>query len=427
MKSKTTLAIATLALPLLAGAAQAQVPLTPRALGMGGAYTAVARGHEAIYLNPANLAAHGSPFWSLAFPQVAVGGSVLGLSAGDLPDLLELNKTPDARRAELLAAVPASGSEARFDIRLPLMAFQSGGFGMGVSYGSVGQHTVGKDILELLLNGYEEGRTDYAVGNTAGSRATFWDFAAAYGRAFGPVSVGVTGHFVHGGTVLRSRLFEPRVDLERREIEVDYVSVMSRGGRGYGVDLGITYHPTRSVTLSGAVANAWSRMKWNETLRTRHITLSRSDFDNASFDLLTRYERSEVDVDPDAVPLAVYATAEGLYDHAYFPAVARLGAAWKSSYGTDLSASFQEQLTEGRLADRWSRMAAIGVQQKLPLITVRAGYASNLEDGSLVSGGLTLGPMQLGLARLNDGQLEGATRSGWIGSFGVGVRTTGSR
>jgi hypothetical protein len=424
MKSMRILAAgALLVLPLLAAAPlTGQVPLTPRALGMGGAYVGVARGHEALLLNPANLGLADRPGFSVAIGQLAIGGTMLGLDATDLPDIVKLNKTEESRRQELLAAMPAWGTEARFDARLPLFAMQSGGFGLGVTYGSVGRHSVGKDILELLLNGYEEGRTDYSVGNTIGSRATFWDVSAGYGRAVGPVSLGVTARYVHGGTILNSRLFDPRVDLDRREIEVEYTSVLARGGQGYGVDVGMAYQPTPAVTLSGAVSNAFSRMTWSEALRGRSLTLSRADFDHPrGFDLLTRYESSEHELDLEAVPLSVYTTAEGLYDGAYFPAVARLGAAWRSGFGTDLAASFQERLTEGRLSDGWGRMASVGVQQKIPLLTLRAGYATDLDGGNLLSGGLSLGPIQLGAARLQDGEADGALRSGWIGTFGLAV------
>ena len=63
----------------------------------------------------------------------------------------------------------------------------------------------------------------------------------------------------------------------------------------------------------------------------------------------------------------------------------------------------------------------MGIQQRLPLIVVRAGYATNLEEGRMISGGVSLGPMQLGAAHLDDGVYEGSPRTGWIATFGLGV------
>ena len=79
------------------------------------------------------------------------------------------------------------------------------------------------------------------------------------------------------------------------------------------------------------------------------------------------------------------------------------------------------------MSGRWDREVSVGIQQKLPLITVRAGYASNFEEGTMISGGLSLGPIQLGAARLDDGMYEGAPRSGWIGTFGLGVMAPRAR
>mgnify|MGYP006210510607 CR=1 FL=1 len=83
--------------------------------------------------------------------------------------------------------------------------------------------------------------------------------------------------------------------------------------------------------------------------------------------------------------------------------------------------AYREQLSAGRLASRWDREISIGIQQRIPLMVLRAGYATNLEEGSMVSGGLSLGPIQVGLARLDDGMHQGSPRGGWIGTFGLGV------
>lgn len=402
----------------------AQVSLTPRGMGMGGAFVAVARGQEVIFLNPANLTLPGTPQWSLAFPQLVVTGTMLGPSFGDLPDIQNFDEASDARRQEILATIPESGTELNYDLRFPAVAWQVGHLALGVSYGSIGQHTVSRDIVELIFEGYEDNRTDYSVGNTAGSRATFWDIALAYGRKVGPVSVGATGHYIHGGTLLRSRLFEPRIDLEAQDIEVDYLSVLARGGQGFGLDLGAAYQPMPNVTVSGAISNIVSTMDWSEDLVVRDLTLTRADFDNPEpLDILDRYEESEREVDSDGATLREMETAELLYSEAYFPPIARLGAAWQPRGGTQLGVSVEKHLGDGRLAGPWDQKFALGVQQKIPLVTLRAGVATDLDSSSLISGGITIGVLEVGVAKLNAGEFDGASRSGWIGSFGVNVET----
>jgi hypothetical protein len=416
-------ALGALILTLVAGALEAQVPLTPRALGMGGAYIGAARGYEALFLNPANLALADNPRWSIAFPQVTASGTILGPTFQDIPGLLTAIDDGTADAAEtFLAKIPATGTEAQFDIRAPLATLQIGNVAVGVNYGSIGQHTIGKDIVELFVEGYEEGRADYAVGNTAGSRLTYWDVALGYGKQVGPLSVGITGHYLRGGTAMQSRMYEPQVDLENQDIEVNYVSVLARGGSGYAVDFGAALQPARTLTISGSVSSAISKLNWSEDLLVRDFVLDRSTIDTMGMlNLAKAYSSTEEELDPTSASLRSLETAEGLYEQAYLPAIANVGANWQVFSWTNVGVGYRELLTTGRMAGRWDREISVGVQQKLPLITVRAGYASNFEEGTMVSGGLSLGPMQLGAAHLEDGIYEGAPRTGWIGTFGLGI------
>jgi hypothetical protein len=414
-------ALAALMLTLAAGGAQAQVPLTPRALGMGGAYLGAARGYEALFVNPANLALPDNPRWSVAFPQVTAGGTILGPSFQDLSDLY--TAFDDGSSAEeFLAKVPANGTEAQFDVRAPLATLQIGRVAVGVNYGSIGQHTVGRDVIELLVEGYEEGRSDYVVGNTAGSRLTYWDVALGYGQRVGPLSVGVTGHYLRAGSAVQSRMYEPQVDLAARDIEVNYVTVLARGGAGYAVDFGAALQPMRTITLSGSVSSAVSKLEWSEDLLVRDFMLDRATIDTMGvLNLAKAYSATEEPLDAATSSARALETAQGLYEQAHLPAIAQVGANWQAFSWTNVGAAYREQLTTGRLAGRWDRELSVGIQQRLPLVVVRAGYATNMEEGRMISGGLSLGPIQLGAAHLEDGVYEGSPRTGWIATFGLGV------
>lgn len=414
-------AILALLLTLPGGIAGAQVPMTPRALGMGGAYVGAARGYEALFVNAANLALADNPRWSIAFPQVTASGTLLGPSVEDLPDLYTTYDEGGSADA-FLAKIPESGTEAQFDVRAPLATLQIGRLAVGVNYGSIGQHSIGKDVIELFVEGYEEGRTNYSVGNTAGSRLTYWDVAVGYGQRLGPLSLGVTGHYLRPGTVMRSRMYEPTIDLMNADIEVNYVSVRARGGSGYAFDFGAALQPVESFTLSGSVSSAVSKLNWSEELLVRDFVIDRSTIDTMGvLNLEMAYSATEEVLDPSTASPRALETAAGLYDEAYLPAVAQVGANWRPASWTNLGVAYREQLTAGRLAGRWDREVSVGIQQRIPLVVLRAGYATNLEDGSMISGGLSLGPIQLGAAHLEDGLYEGAPRSGWIATFGLGV------
>lgn len=404
--------------------AQAQVPLTPRSLGMAGAVLGGARGHEALFVNPANLGLPGAPHWSVAVPQLTLGGTLAGPDLGDLPDLIRYNDLSDARRDEIFGTFPDAGAEVRFDIRAPLAAFQWRRLAFGLAYGTAGDHTLSRDIVELALYGYEQGRLDYSVEGTAGSRFSFWDFAVAYGDRIGPVSWGVAAHYLRGGTLQRSWVSEPRYDLAGNDIDVEYVAVLTRGGNGVALDAGAAFQPHPTVTFSAALSNVFASMRWSEDLRVRTLRLDAQSLeDEDPFDLLDRYTQSERAVAPADAALTRGVTARTLQDQAYLPTRARLGVGWQALSRTHLGVAYQGAVTGGRLAGTWDRMLSVGVQQRIPLLVLRAGYATNLDDGSMLSGGLSLGPIELGVAKLEDGSYDTATRNGWIGAVGLSIRT----
>jgi hypothetical protein len=401
---------------------EGQIPAAPRELGMGGAYLGLARGYEAVFLAPANLALRDAPVWSLALPQVALGGTLLGPGVRDVMDLIDFNDLTGERQEELLALIPSSGTQASYSIRAPVVALSSGGVGLGLSYVSLGSHTLSRDLAELFLRGYEDGRAHYSVGNTSGDRATYWDAALALGRDYGPLSVGITGHYLRGRTLVRTQLFEPRVDVAAAEVEVDYVGALVRGGSGYAMDIGAAFQASPGVTLSGTLSNVLSSMDWSQDLRYRAVTLDRDAIENAGpLDLRNRYEGSETSVDPEAIPHQVEQAAQGLFEGAEFPAVVRLGLGWQVGPKTRVAADVHRKVGDGRLADPWDHRVAVGVDQSIWILGARAGYAVGSDGGNLLGLGFSLGPLDVGIARYQHSADGDGRNRGFIGTFGLGI------
>jgi hypothetical protein len=311
---------------------------------------------------------------------------------------------------------------------LPGVAIQVGNAVLGVSKGYHIDHTLGRDLVELFFEGYEQGRTNYVVGNTAGSWTEWWDFAAGYGMRFGPVHVGATGHFFLGTTRSQSRMFDPTFNLDAGTIEVEYIGALSRGGTGFGLDVGAAMQPLPGLTVSASVGNLVSRMTWDDELRMRHVKLSNQDFAHLDFnEVLTQFEQSERAVDPATAPLRFHQVAEGLFDDSYFPAVLRLGAAYVLPTATTLAAAYRGEMTGGGLGDWWDGSLGVGVEQDLRFLKLRAGYATGSAGGNMLTGGLSLGPVELGAARLLRSETDGVREPGFVASFGLNVRTTRNR
>jgi hypothetical protein len=405
------------------GQASGQFPAAPKELGMGGAYLGVARGYEAVFLAPANLGLSDAPVWSVGLPQIALGGTLLGPRFGELMDLVDYTDLSDARQEELMATIPAAGTEGAFTLRAPVVAVSIGGLGLGATYTSTGRHTISRDVTELLLRGYEDGRSTYSVGDTHGELATYWDFAAGYAARADRISLGITAHYLRGGALSRTRLFEPRIDVAAGEIEVDYVGVNARGGSGYAVDIGVAFQATPDVTISGALSNALSSMNWSDDLYARTLTLDRASIADANpMTLRKQYMHSDTPVDPNAIPDQVAAAAMGLYDRAITPAVARLGVAWQAMPGTHLAADFHRTSTAGEVADPWDQRIALGFQQSLSIFSFRGGYARGSQAGRLLSAGLSVGPLDLGVARYDHNVGDNDRSQGWIATFGLGTQ-----
>lgn len=420
------LALAGAACAGLHSPAAGQLPATARALGMGGAYVATARGYESLFVNPANLGLGGTPYWSISIPQVVLSGGTEGPTPRETWDLFQASGEPPERRAQLLARVPEEGMRFELDARVPVFSFQSRRLALGVAYGAVVDHSLGRDLVELFVNGYESGRSDYEVGNTTGSRATFFDFAAGYGTRVGPLAVGVTGHYLLGRSLTRAKLFDPEIDPQQNTIAIEYREVLARGGHGYAVDLGAALEPLPGLTLSAAVTNAFGEMRWSEELHTRVMIITQDDFGASSLHWEGRFTEFWRDSEPVPAEPAdhVRETAADLYRDAGFPATLRTGVAYRApAAGTQLEAAYHARLGAGRLGGGWERMLAAGVQQGFGLLSVRAGAATDLDAGSLVSGGLTLGPIELGLARVREERDTGVTSERWIGTFGLSIRT----
>lgn len=417
---------------LLAAPAVAQVPGTPRALGMGGAYVGTARGVESLFQNPANLALPGAPTWSAAFPTISLGAGARGLELGDLADLAQYDDLSQAERDALLNDIPAGGTGLDLDLRAPVAALQYGRFAGSISYTTLGSHTVNRSIVDLLLNGFDRDRT-YTIDNTQGFRAAFWDVAAGYGHRVGPVALGVTAHAYFPRALVRSGL----VDVDTTysvisgfnvptDIRVTYAGVRSESGSGFGVDIGAAMEPIPGLTLSAAVDNVVNTMEWDNALGARAVVLDQNDYQEGDpQQILDEYEQSETDyVESAALPgtRALAATLLGERDAA-LPMTLRAGAAYQMRTGTTVATAFQKELDEDTpFGGLWNQQLSVGVQQRLPIVTLRAGLATDLEDGTLLSGGLSLGPIHLGVAHVATGSADDK-REGWIATFGLGGRS----
>jgi hypothetical protein len=425
------LATALAAAALAAAPAAAQVPGTPRALGMGNAYVGVARGTESLFQNPANLGLPNSPHWSANFPTLSLGIGARGVSVEDLWDLREFGDLSQEDRDRILDEIPAGGTGVDLQLRAPLAALQVRRFAASISYGVLGSHTINRSIVDLVLNGFDREKT-YTINNTEGFRAAYWDAALGYGNRIGPVAVGATVHAFFPNELVHTGL----VDIDTvygvvggftvpTDVRVTYAGVRAEGGSGFGLDLGAAMQPVPGLTVSAALENVVNTLEFDGELRMRNLVLDASDYQNGDPEqMLNEYEASETDYLEASANAGTRALAASLLDERDLglPMTLRAGAAFALPTGTTLGAAYQKELDDSPFGGLWQQQLSVGVQQRLPIITLRAGLASDLENGTILSGGLSLGPIQLGVARVSTGEND-TERSGWIATLGLGGRS----
>jgi hypothetical protein len=393
-----------------AGTLDAQVPLTPRSLGTADAYIGIARGQESLWTNPANLALRGGPAWSLTIGQVAIAGTTVGPGFEDFANVLLLDEASESDFQNLLDLVPASGMQTRWNANLPLASLQVGRFALGISATGVARQTIDRDVLELLVDGYEDGRYDYSFGNSRGSHAAFLAVSAAYGRSVGPVAVGLTGRYLDGRASADYGFSDPRFNLGTHEIEVDLTGASSDAGRGFSVDIGAAMEPIERLTVSAVLGNAIGSLTWGDRYH-HHATLTERDFDGGWEGIFDRYR--------DSRDLVADAEVAAFHD-SQLPTTFTAGAAYAPWSGARVGGSYRMTVREGAFAGPWTSAAGIGIQQRLAIIGLRGGYATNLDGGTMISAGINLGPLEVGVAQISDDSTEG--ENGWIATTGLQVR-----
>ena len=441
----------------------AQMSPGARSVGMGGGGMVFATGVDAVEWNPANLAWGGG--WNVSLFELGLVGIGSGTTLYDFKSIIEGGS--DA--ASLVAALPSDGitlalitegfgtayvldalDELPNGANTAPLAVGSPLPSVGLAIGPVAVRVrsrlrhdfrLSKELADLIGNGFELANVqNYAVGNTGWSSVSTSEVTVSYGLTIGEaLSLGVGGRYVMGHGMTQGRFFEPQVDLSclsgdpNCEVMVlQTASVEGRDGVGYGLDIGASLQLPLGFRIAASGTNVVQRMEWDaDQIIGYHARYTDQDFDNnlglGIEDYLDRFSTGEV-IDPNSVSLAVYEASQGFLEESYFPQVFRAGLGWRSG-GTTLEAVGIKVAPRGRYASSWDERVSIGLEQKLPLLTLRGGYGFT-ESGitQYTAGlGLRLGPVHIDAS---GGQFSGerSDAAPWHGLFatlGLQIRAGG--
>lgn len=425
---------------------EGQIAPWPQGSGLAGANLALAKGFQAVEWNPANLALSGGPGWSLSMGQIGASSIVGGTSFSDLIDIASAGGEGDPA---LVSRVPETGLTLDLvgegfsisqisgladlpdpvgGVSIPSIALSWKGFGLSVRNELVVSGHVSKEITDLTVNGFNPERIrDYAIKNTSFRSFSYTSITMAAGGSLSPTfAVGASIRGVIGNRLMQGRLFEPNVDLDQQSMSLSAVAVESPSATGFGLDLGAVYRPRPAITLGFSVRNVFQRMVWDEQLVVFASEITDDDFDDAELDEIRDRFQGQ-DVDPGGATLQTYRAAEGLFDGSYFPRIFRLGGGLEASWGGSLQVAYSKTQGKGRLASSWDDRFSVGVEQRLPVLTLRGGFATTSSGMQAITAGVGIHIGPVGLDAMG-GTISGTSSGevandfdGYMATFGLSL------
>ena len=441
------IAAATMLTLSLEGAVHALSDTEPRALALGQAYTALARGPEAVFWNPANLALGGEP--DLKWEMLGAGLTLITENNSFSVRTYNEHFTDDAHRIgtadkeKLLGDIPRDGLRFNSDlvpflsaglpvnggVSFPLRNGFQAAVTTNLAFGVEGE--VPKDMFELMLFGnefdrrYEIARWDgssWLVGgvNFAGAKPWMPDRLAPHLREFTvggtlKISGGTYGEITRSDGGMISRI--QGTDLE------GFALVRRSGGIGFGVDFGVAGVSTDGrTTFSAGMLNlvdfiSWSIGSRQDSVYARATRLRVTRFLDPD-QVRMRDVLENEDIDGDGDPDFREKFSEKGFSRS-LPAMLRAGVAhWPMPHMT-LVGNYDQAFSSGFGISPMPKVSTGAEYRLVPWFPTRIGLSIGGRSSS-TGVGFAFGPFNLGHAQFEFFDLALVTRGGLLPGFSKG-------
>lgn len=268
-------------------------PVTPvfaiynaRSLGLGGNYTALARGIEAPAWNPANLGLDFSEHhWSIRILDAGVQAFNDSYTRSDYERYN--GQDISAAKQEILNAIHGQELDlfANAELALPGLAYKA--FAFNIQALVVTEVELSKSLFELgLLGNTHDNRLEFSP--LGGNGIAIWKISYSAARpirlkGFQEAALGATINLYSGKSVFQVSHARGHVQTQSDAFSASGEIVLrnSMGGRGVGLDLGISGLYADHWYLSASFANVLNRIKWQRQSRLfrYQFTLNEINFD----------------------------------------------------------------------------------------------------------------------------------------------------
>jgi len=386
-----------------------------RSLGLGGAYTALARGNEAPLWNPANLSFKDNRGFSLNLFSLGV---FVENNSFSLKNYNEYNGRfwDDQDKDNILSLVPSSGLNMNAQAEASALGLSIGSFSL-VSYAlGVSDLRFPKDPFELLLVGNQINDT-VSLHGTSGEAYAYGALCFSIGKSIlrkggREIGVGVNLKYLQGIAYqkITKASGEVRIQETGMEGESDLILNSAMGGKGYGLDLGIAAKLNRKWTAGLFLSNPVSRIKWDRKTEERgyQFQIDSLNLSNSGNDSVFLSEDYQKDIEPFVTHLPLTVKAGISYQ------------AKKILIGFDWEQGFEN----GPGVSKTPRLSLGTEYQAIKFLPLRGGISLGGKEGFSLSGGfgLNFGLIYLDLGIVNKNALMPNNSKGVGLSLDCGLR-----
>jgi len=257
---------------LIASSLSGQSLSHPRAVALGGAFTAIPEGVFSVSSNPANLA-----FPSTYNSYFYLGGIDWQLT-NNFYSLLTSSKyggedlTVGELQQEFIKDLPDEGwrTNSSINVPMPIINFSKGNKAFTTNIIYTADYYISKPALDVIFGNWEKGveyKTDLRI-----DAMTAIEYAYSMGIPYDNLAVGFSLKYYQGlgyyglDPDSSSGLIMVNTDDFVLTGSGDFLFRQSGAGRGVGVDIGLTYRDKSGLDIGFCVQNIAGLIKWNSRM-----------------------------------------------------------------------------------------------------------------------------------------------------------------
>ena len=416
-------AAALMSLAAFAMAAAQQLNTSAAAAGVGGNFSARARGYDAVAWNPANLGLPGNPGFSITILPVTASFTLDPITLGDIKSVQDQkapSTVPRATRQAWLDKVTAAGGETGTPSGGTNVAISAGPFALQLGMTFFGAVKLNPDAVQAILFGNvgPDGTVrTLSFQNSKYNAGGVTTAALSYGHAFGAhkegdgiLSFGATvkmigGNIVsigqdagsninaNGGTIsfpsVGTRSFQDCKD-DSGQLKTGCTPMTGPGGgfsgNGLGADIGVSWLRDK-LGLSATIQNVFNSFSWDESLLAYRPGSGQFDVNGDT-----------TNFDEQAFANAPASLKSAIANYKFKPTIAA-GMAYELTRYMTISADARQQMAgDQEIVIGPKTSVGAGVEYRgIPMLSLRGG-ADYITGGSAFSfgAGLRFGRYELG-------------------------------